>query len=158
MGARKFLYQDTTRIVRPSKHLGHTAIIESTLIRRVDGGDPKAYYNVDCECGALLTMDAAHMDYIGSPTEMPPEPPVERHIRYFLEQLDGPTYASLGALPPRHREVLERRHGLTLDAPNTQTLREVGAVMGVTPERIRQIELTALRTMRMAWFRRHPAS
>jgi hypothetical protein len=150
MGARKFLYQDTAVVVRPSKHLGHTAIIESTLIRRVDGGDPKTYYRVDCECGALLTMDAANMDYVGSPAEILPEPPVERHIRYFLGQLGGPTYTALGCLPPRHREVLERRYGLTLDTPYKQSLREVGRVLGVTCERIRQIEAKALKTLRVA--------
>jgi len=58
------------------------------------------------------------------------------------EQLD----AVLGTLPPREVRVLQLRYGL-LDG-KTCTLEEVGRKMGVTRERVRQIEAQALRRLR----------
>ncbi len=52
----------------------------------------------------------------------------------------------LGQLPDREREVLERRFGL--HGYPTQTLSNVGEEMGVTRERVRQIQLQALRRLR----------
>ncbi len=48
----------------------------------------------------------------------------------------------LDHLPPRERKVLEIRYGLDGDRPHT--LEEVGQMMGVTRERVRQIEKQAL--------------
>ena len=53
---------------------------------------------------------------------------------------------ALASLPPRERQVLHLRFGL--DDGRARTLEEVGKVMGVTRERIRQIEAKALRTLR----------
>jgi RNA polymerase primary sigma factor len=52
----------------------------------------------------------------------------------------------LMSLPPREAKVLELRYGL-LDG-ESYTLNEVGHKLGVTRERIRQIEATALRRLR----------
>jgi RNA polymerase sigma factor (sigma-70 family) len=48
----------------------------------------------------------------------------------------------LDQLPPRERKLLELRYGLDGDRPHT--LEEVGRMMGVTRERVRQIEKQAL--------------
>jgi RNA polymerase sigma factor (sigma-70 family) len=48
----------------------------------------------------------------------------------------------LDQLPPRERKLLELRYGLDGDRPHT--LEEVGHMMGVTRERVRQIEKQAL--------------
>ncbi|MBV8597279.1 MAG: sigma-70 family RNA polymerase sigma factor [Actinobacteria bacterium] len=53
---------------------------------------------------------------------------------------------ALAALDPRMRRVVERRYGLDGDAP--QTLEELGADLGVTRERVRQLEMRALRALR----------
>jgi RNA polymerase primary sigma factor len=53
---------------------------------------------------------------------------------------------ALEALEPRMRRVVERRFGLDGRAP--QTLEELGAELGVTRERVRQLELRALRVLR----------
>ena len=53
----------------------------------------------------------------------------------------------LDKLPPRERKILELRYGLAGDKP--QTLEEVGQKMGVTRERIRQIEDQALSRLRV---------
>ncbi len=46
------------------------------------------------------------------------------------------------------RKVIERRYGL--DGEPAQTLEELGADLGITRERVRQIETKALRELRRA--------
>ena len=53
--------------------------------------------------------------------------------------------AALGRLSDRGRNVLELRFGLTGERPST--LQEVGAELGVTRERVRQLETRALREL-----------
>ena len=53
---------------------------------------------------------------------------------------------TLETLTPRERRVIERRFGLGDD--NDDTLTSIGREIGVTRERIRQIETTALRKLR----------
>ncbi len=53
----------------------------------------------------------------------------------------------LGELKERETEVLKLRYGV-LDAGNEKTLNEVGQILGVTRERIRQIEENALRKLK----------
>ncbi|MDP8922384.1 MAG: sigma-70 family RNA polymerase sigma factor, partial [Chloroflexota bacterium] len=52
----------------------------------------------------------------------------------------------LNTLTPRERRVMELRYGLEGD--RLYTLSEIGAELGVTRERIRQIESKALRKLR----------
>jgi RNA polymerase primary sigma factor len=54
--------------------------------------------------------------------------------------------AALDRLDPRMRRVLERRYGL--DGRPSQTLEELGAELGITRERVRQLESKALRELR----------
>jgi RNA polymerase primary sigma factor len=53
---------------------------------------------------------------------------------------------ALSELPARERNVLELRFGLDDDQP--KTLREIGEVMGLSRERVRQIESRALNKLR----------
>jgi RNA polymerase primary sigma factor len=55
--------------------------------------------------------------------------------------------AALERLNPRMRHVLARRFGL--DGHSPQTLEQVGAGLGITRERVRQLESRALRELRM---------
>jgi RNA polymerase primary sigma factor len=54
--------------------------------------------------------------------------------------------SALEELDPRMRHVLFRRFGLDGEAP--QTLEDLGADLGITRERVRQIENRALRQLR----------
>ena len=53
---------------------------------------------------------------------------------------------ALGELPERERRVLELRYGLEDDRP--RTLREIGEIMGLSRERVRQLEARALQALR----------
>jgi RNA polymerase primary sigma factor len=56
------------------------------------------------------------------------------------------THASLGALTAREQKVIRMRYGMEDGVEHT--LEEVGQALGLTRERIRQIEVQALRTLR----------
>ena len=60
---------------------------------------------------------------------------------------------ALATLNPRMRFVIAQRFGL--DGQTPQTLEQVGSELGITRERVRQLEARALRELRA---RRHPSS
>lgn len=76
---------------------------------------------------------------IDNVAESPTDNVVRAMIRMRIEQL-------LRSLPPREHEVIAMRFGLSDDHPHT--LEEVARVMGVTRERVRQIEQKALKKLK----------
>jgi len=58
-------------------------------------------------------------------------------------------YAALDALQDRVRDVVDLRYGL--DGSKPATLEEVGNRLGVTRERVRQVEGRALRELELSW-------
>jgi RNA polymerase primary sigma factor len=84
--------------------------------------------------------DAQLGDFIADADVTPPdEEATSILLREHLQE-------ALAELPPRETRILEMRYGL-IDG-RTLTLNEVGKKMGVTRERIRQIEAQALRRLR----------
>ena len=67
-----------------------------------------------------------------------PAPEDEVHISLRTEALRS----ALHELPDRERQVVELRYGIAGSEPTP--LREIGRQMGITPERVRQIESRAL--------------
>jgi len=83
---------------------------------------------------------AALQDFLEDDSAVgPDELAVEAVGREALEQV-------LAALPERERQVLILRFGL--DSGTPRTLEEVGAVMGFSRERARQVERDALASLR----------
>ena len=82
--------------------------------------------------------DAVFGDFVAGDEPLPEEA-VELHLRSeALRQ-------ALAALPQREREVVVMRYGLAGAEP--QTLEEIGRRLGLTRERVRQIELESLRRL-----------
>jgi RNA polymerase primary sigma factor len=79
--------------------------------------------------------DAAFGDLLPSDG---PAPEDEVHISLREEMLKR----ALGELPDRERVVVELRYGI--DGGDPTPLREIGRQLGITPERVRQIESKAL--------------
>ena len=82
--------------------------------------------------------DAVFGDFVAGDGPLPEET-VELSLR--SEALRN----ALAALPQREREVVVMRYGLTGAEP--QTLEEIGRRLGLTRERVRQIELESLRRL-----------
>jgi RNA polymerase primary sigma factor len=79
--------------------------------------------------------DAAFGDLLPSDA---PSPEDEVHISLRTDAL----HSALGELPERERKVVEMRYGIAGREPTP--LREIGRQLGITPERVRQIESRAL--------------
>ena len=87
---------------------------------------------------ASTSLDAPVGDFVAGDGPLPEET-VELNLR--SEALRH----ALASLPPREREVVVMRYGLTGAEP--QTLEEIGRRLGLTRERVRQIELESLRRL-----------
>lgn len=79
-------------------------------------------------------------DMIEDPASLSPVD-VTAHVRRRRDVMEW-----VGALPDKERQVVVRRFGL--DGREAQTLEEIGRSLGLTRERIRQIETTALAALR----------
>ena len=88
--------------------------------------------------------DAELGDFIeDTDAKQPPDAVAEK---LFHEQLD----AFLETLSPREARILNLRYGL--DGSDPHTLKEVGKIIGVSRERIRQVEKAALQKLRHTIF------
>jgi len=84
------------------------------------------------------TDDAVLGDFVAG-DDLLPEEKVELELRSQALQ------AALGSLPDREREVVTLRYGLGGTEP--KTLEEIGRRLGLTRERVRQIEIDSLRRL-----------
>lgn len=94
----------------------------------------------------VLSLDAGPDDetrlgeLVGDSTALRPD------VEVIREDIRGLVRDSLGMLPDRHKLVLRLRFGIECSHPHT--LAEIGKMMGVTAERIRQIEASAFDRLR----------
>ena len=99
-----------------------------------------AQHPLSLEMPIIVDDDSVLGDFIeDSETPPPDETATDNLLRQQLE-------TALSVLPAREVQILKLRFGLP--DGKQHTLREVGEKMGVTRERIRQIESTALRRLR----------
>jgi len=102
-------------------------------VKRVLGADEKlAYLDSPIWRGEKMTL----MDFVPDLNSLPPD------LLIAASSLPKNLDDALMKLRPREREVLKMRFGIGYD--NTSTLDEVGRHLGLTRERIRQIEKRAL--------------
>ncbi len=83
--------------------------------------------------------DSVYSDLIEDRHSQQPETVTAERLR------DEEIQAALGKLNERMRRVLELRYGLTGEKP--RSLEEVGTILGVTRERVRQLEASAFREL-----------
>ncbi len=76
---------------------------------------------------------------------------VEEHV--MQDTLEKEISELLKKLPEKERKVIELRFGLGGNEP--KTLREIGEILGVSRERVRQLETRALRKLRSLAMKRH---
>jgi RNA polymerase primary sigma factor len=96
--------------------------------------------SLDAEVGE--DGDSTIMDFIENPDSRSPSENVEAES--LAEQMGH----VLASLTPREEKVLRMRYGI--GEPTTYSLEEIGSRFALTRERIRQIELKALRKLRHA--------
>jgi len=159
MAERKLYFGDAVEVsgVRARSHAGHIA----SILSAEHNANGSLVYRTACECGRVLRSPASELRLLVRP-EVPGDVPlsvVHAKMRYLLRELgasgynpdtgEAEVYALLDKLEERNREILKLRFGI--DKLSGSSLREIGRLYGVSGERIRQIEGSALRKMR--WHR-----
>ena len=78
---------------------------------------------------------------------LPDEHAGDDYARVEIGQWEGTLREAVKALPEREARILQMRYGL--QGSKTFTLREVSEALGISPEWARQVEIRALRTIRI---------
>jgi len=116
-----------------------------------DSGDPRrtlrSRRTVPLEEAPASTGGATPADRMVSPIESPETIAIRRETISRVRR-------ALLDLEPRDRRVLELRFGLT--GPEARTLHEVSLLLGVSRERVRQIEMRARALLRRNLHRQRP--
>jgi len=85
------------------------------------------------------------LDFVEERHTEPPEEEVSTQMRQ--QELQDRIQAALSSLKPQERVVISLRYGLD-GLPEGRTLLQVGQILGITRERVRQVEAKALAKLR----------
>jgi hypothetical protein len=146
---RKFFFNDAVRVRDDPKmsarhgrrHIGHAGRVVKTLIHAASNRD--ITYRVSCECGGEIKREAASLD----PLDSLWHEIKGARIQYFCQAVgvsgEDELYAAMSVLSQREIDVLMRRYGIGEEKRPTR--KQIGYDLGVTSERVRQIEVAALK-------------
>ena len=136
-GARKHLRSSTGREPTVEELAGYTGKSAKWVTNALTARKTVVSYDVPIGADDDGTLSDLLADEVETGTEdVFAEGALQGHVRGLLE-----------ALPERERYLIERRYGL--DGGDGATLEEIGRELGVTRERARQIQGTALRRLRV---------
>ena len=122
---------------RPTKE--ELAVASGLSPHQIDELRALARATVSLNQPASSDEDAGELgDLIADPAGEPPEDELERHRRRRVVQ------RAVSELPPRERRILIEHYGF---AEEPRTLNEIGKELGLTRERVRQLEGHALATL-----------
>lgn len=144
------VHDDIRRMDRANEELGKLLERPATPeeLSQVTGFTPDTIERLRC-AGAVGTsldrpLDGEDSDSLGERIPAPDAADPAWHL--WSDKVRDLIHNNLGELRTRHREVLFMRFGLDGDDP--MTLKEIAHKCGVSRERVRQIELAALRRLR----------
>jgi RNA polymerase primary sigma factor len=143
--------------VEKLNRVGH---VERQLVQRLGREPEPAEIAAELKCSVREVRDILRVAQLPVSLEKPIGDEDESELGDFVadETVESPfetasenlqrenIHKALDSLPTREREVIELRYGLSGKDP--LTLEEVGATMGVTRERIRQIENNTLKKLK----------
>lgn len=110
----------------------------------------QAFLKREKRMAAIVEMPIEQLIAAGVAPQLPPAPD---DLLFAKEGQQAIEYV-LQYLKPRSRQVIEMRFGLG-SYNNPHSLQEVGEAMGITPERVRQIENSALTRLRWKGLSKH---
>jgi len=137
MRSRRTLAQQLNREPTTAEIAAESTLPEARVVELLDIVEDAVSLETPVAGGDSLYGDLVENEEIDGPDTVAAE-------RFRAEELE----AALSRLDPRLRELLERRFGLA--GHSAQTLDEIGRSLGVTRERVRQLETRALRNLRNA--------
>lgn len=109
-----------------------------------------AQVSVSLDAPAAGTDDTSLAELLAAAQVPPPDEELERSL------MVAEVRRGLAGLTPRERQVVALRYGL--DGGEARTLAQVGRNLGLTRERVRQVESSALRKLRRAYAEPAPAA
>jgi RNA polymerase primary sigma factor len=155
---------DKSRTIRIPVHmvekLNRVGHVERALVQRLGREPEPAEIAAELKCSVLEVRDVLRVAQLPISLEKPIGDEEDSELGDFVadETVESPFETAsenlqreslrrvLDSLPAREREVIELRYGLSGHEP--LTLEDVGRVMGVTRERVRQIENNTLRKLK----------
>ena len=104
--------------------------------------------SLDCEAITRMGESKGSATYLEMVASQDPDPSDQLEIDTGLDKME----LYLGLLPIKEAQALRYRYGLFNEEPKTYA--QIGKLMGVSRERIRQLEAKALKTLRLRMTRR----
>lgn len=160
-GNRKFYFGDEIAIVdiKYKKHLDHHGIVTWIWSREKKVKHPYLVYEIECECGKMLMLRSSFMVLVEERVVTEQDSVMNRNKRRFVRQLNMQPRKSVEQLDKqierifrnvsdRDRSVLVDRYNLYSEKLKPKTYRDIAKDLGLTFQRVEQIEKRLIQSMR----------